>query len=99
LDSRLRGKDVQTLQSIKLLISSSLGGFWGIDGLGLIAKSWGWSGYDLAIKTSFSCLGVATKLLERFEKQLDSVAYSSSFGSGLDSFSFFLWETHHRCPV
>jgi hypothetical protein len=42
----------------------------------------------LAIKTSFSCLGVATKLLEGFEKILDSVAYSSSFGSGLGLTSF-----------
>jgi hypothetical protein len=53
-------------------ISSSLGGFWG-DGLELIAKSWDWSGCDLAIKTSFSCPGI------------DSL----SFGSGLGLISFF----------
>jgi hypothetical protein len=49
-------------------ISYSLGGFWGIDSLGSIAKSWDWSCCDLAIKTSFSCLGVAIKLLEGFKK-------------------------------
>jgi hypothetical protein len=38
-------------------ISSFLGGFWGIDGLGLIAKSWDWNGRDLAIKTSSSYSG------------------------------------------
>jgi hypothetical protein len=38
-------------------ISSLFGGFRfrGIDGLGLIVKSWDWSGYDLAIKTFSSC--------------------------------------------
>jgi hypothetical protein len=40
-------------------LSSSLGGFgfYGIDGLGFIDKSWDWSDCDLAIKTSSSCLG------------------------------------------
>jgi hypothetical protein len=32
-------------------ISSSLGGFWDINDLGLIAKSWDQNGQDLAIKT------------------------------------------------
>ena len=34
-----------------------LGDFGGIDGSGLIAISWDWSGCDLAIKTSSSCSG------------------------------------------
>jgi hypothetical protein len=36
-------------------IPLSLGGFWGIGGSGLIAKSWDQNGCDLAIKTSSSC--------------------------------------------
>jgi hypothetical protein len=38
-------------------MSSSLGGFWDNDDSGLIAKSWDWNSYDLAIKTFSSCSG------------------------------------------
>jgi hypothetical protein len=38
-------------------IPSSFGGFWGIGGSRLIAKSWDQSGCDLSIKNSSSCSG------------------------------------------
>jgi hypothetical protein len=65
--------------------------FGGIDALGSIAKSWNWSGCDLAIKTPFSCLGVATKLLEGFEKKIRFGCIFLLFWLGARFIFFFLF--------